>query len=359
MLNILRYLTFPFSLLYNFITFLRNKCYDFKIFKAHTFKDLKIIAVGNLSVGGTGKTPHIEFLIKLLNTEFNGKIATLSRGYGRQTKGFRLVSSQNTSEEVGDEALQIKTKFPNTIVAVGEKRAVAIPQILAQHPDYQLVLLDDAFQHRAIRADSQILLTDYRRLFTRDFVLPMGNLRESRKGYQRADIIIVTKCPLGLKAAEKQQIIQEIRPLPQQKVFFSHLKYGSLYPLLSDFNLPKLNDNWSKSTTVLLVCGIARPQYLVDYLAEKKGVKSLEKLLFRDHHAFKLGDLDLIQQKFEAIKTDNKIIITTEKDAMRLLLHRKYLLQKALPIYCLPIQVFFEEKKRILELKKALLSFIK
>ena len=202
---------------------IRNFLYDKKILKSKSF-DVPIVAIGNLSVGGTGKTPHIEYFIRLFQKK--KKIAVVSRGYGRKTRGFFYVEKNSLAANVGDEPLQIKRHFPEITVAVCEKRTVAIRNLMEATEKPQLILLDDAFQHRAVRANCYVLLTTYQQRFTNDFVLPYGRLRESRKGYRRADVIIVTKCPLSISKKEKQVIVAEIAPFSHQKVFFSFLKYG-------------------------------------------------------------------------------------------------------------------------------------
>ena len=211
MLNYLKILLYPFSLLYGLVMWTRNRLYDNKVLNAVEF-DLPVIAVGNLSVGGTGKTPHVEYLIRLLKDRFH--IATLSRGYNRRTKGYLLADENSTASQLGDEPMQFHQKYPDISVCVGEERMLAIPQLLMERPDTQTILLDDAFQHRSVKPGMNIMITDYSRRFTKDHVVPFGRLREGRKGYERANCIIVSKCPPHLSETEKNAIRQEINPLP-------------------------------------------------------------------------------------------------------------------------------------------------
>src|SRR5918993_479573 len=215
-----RILLLPFALLFGFVVIIRNWLYDKNIFKSSQF-GLPLISVGNLSVGGTGKSPMVEFLVLHFKNRF--RVATLSRGYKRKTKGYALASDQTTAIDIGDEPMQFHRKFPDVPVAVGEERLVAIPQLLHDRPQTQVIILDDAFQHRAIIAGLNILLTDFGNLFTRDFFLPTGDLRDLRSSYKRAQIIVVTKCPPDLSREDANNIIKEIKPLPHQKVFFSFI----------------------------------------------------------------------------------------------------------------------------------------
>lgn len=331
-MKFLRYLLFPFALVYQWISQLRNYLYDQQILKSVEF-DLPIMVVGNLSTGGTGKTPHIEYLVRLLQKKLN--IAVLSRGYKRRSHGFLIANDTSTAMDIGDEPMQIHTKFPKITVAVGENRALAVPNILWEQPDVQAILMDDGFQHRSIQPSLSIVLTNYHHLFTRDYMLPVGNLREPRNGYQRTHAIVVTKCPDTISSSEKQQIIQEIAPLTHQKVFFSHLKYGLPYSISDS----KKSISLSKEIELLLICGIARTTELQFFLKEK--VHKVHTRFFGDHHYFSEGELKNIKTQFEKIQANQKIIVTTEKDAMRLKMHQQWLDRHSLPIYCLPVEVIF------------------
>lgn len=322
--------------------------------------DIPTICVGNLSVGGSGKTPHIEYLIRLLQPYIN--ISVLSRGYKRKTEGFRMVEPENNVTEVGDEPLQFKRKYPSVPVAVGEKRAYAIPQMLYRNPDIQVILLDDAFQHLAVRPYLNILLTEFNEPFTRDYLLPAGRLRDWRNSYRRADIIIITKCPFHLENIDKQRFINEINPYPYQRIYFSYYDYGRPYAI---FNTPSVLEMLSPQfvdldmdTMVLLVCAIAKADYLVQYLSSK--VKSVQTMEFEDHRVFSNYDVAQFKRLFDDMPALKKIIITTEKDATRLELHKDYLIENQLIIYAIPIEVNFHfNEKEVFnnDIKKMLLDF--
>ncbi|RYF89910.1 MAG: tetraacyldisaccharide 4'-kinase [Chitinophagaceae bacterium] len=329
LLKSFRYLLLPISFLYGGIIWVRNWLYDVKIVKSATF-NFPIICVGNLAVGGTGKTPMTEFLVEFLQHRY--QTATLSRGYKRKTKGFAIANEQSTAIEIGDEPMQFHQKFPSSTVAVGEERLVAIPQLLHQRPQTEVIILDDAFQHRAVNAGLNIVLTECRNLFTRDFMLPAGDLRDVRSSIKRAHIIVVTKCPPGLTEQEKHNTIKELNPLPHQSVFFTEVLYGRPYHLFD-----RSNPSFDEHTDVLLLCGIANPKPLKDFLSSY--VHSFDMLRYADHHIFSTGDLLDIKKHFEAIDSEKKIIITTEKDAVRLHKFEKELLQY--PIYALPIRHHF------------------
>ena len=329
---LLRILLAPIALLYGLGVSLRSWLYRVGLLKGFSF-DLPVISVGNLTVGGTGKTPHIEYLVRFLNDYL--EIATLSRGYARQTKGFRLVQQGDTAATVGDEPLQFKRKFPEIVVAVGESRADAIPQILMAHPDTQVILLDDAYQHRSVVPSTNILLTEYRLPFTEDYLLPVGRLREWRAAYKRADLMIVTKCPPVLPDEERERLYEAIAPQPHQELFFSYYEYSVPHFIYRpDVGLPL-----SEDLNVMVVCAIANSEYLVDYVESNAGY--VRTLAYSDHHPFSAYDMGRITDMFLKWEVDNKILLTTEKDAMRLDVHRDYILEKRLPIYVLPVEVRF------------------
>lgn len=334
-----RILLLPFALVYGLIVFLRNWLYDRKIFRTTSF-GLPLICVGNLSVGGTGKSPMVEFLVRRLLHRY--KLATLSRGYKRKTKGYALATPQTTALDIGDEPMQFHRKFPSVPVAVGEQRLEAIPQLLHDRPETEVIILDDAFQHRAIRAGLNILLTDYGNLFTRDFFLPTGDLRDSLSSYKRADIIVVTKCPAALPAEEAAAIREEISPLPHQSVYFSTIAYGEPYHLLQH-----TTTNIGADTEVLLVTGIANPRPLKKLLEERSHTYNM--LHYNDHHIFTIDDWREIGKRFEEMNAPHKIILTTEKDAMRLLKFGSEL--NGMPFYVMPIehQLLFGEEGSFLQ----------
>ncbi len=324
-----RPLLFPFSVLYDGITWLRNKLYDRGSLSSVRFS-VPVISVGNLAVGGTGKTPHIEYLIQLLQSQY--QLATLSRGYKRKTKGFLLADTTSDATSIGDEPLQFYRKFPNVLVSVCEDRLVAIPQLLTRHQEIEVILLDDAYQHRRVRPGLSLLLTDYDRPFYSDYLLPAGNLRENRGGYKRADIIIVSKCPEQLSAQEKKEIQRRIKPLAHQHVFFSAVKYAALYDFYTGETLPE-----ALPKDVLLLNGIAHPKPVFEHL-KSLGLQ-VQQLTFPDHHFFSKADLEEIRKKFRLNGEGNKVIITTEKDATRLAMHQEQLKEWGLPIAVLPISI--------------------
>lgn len=332
--NLLKVLLAPFSLLYGAGVSLRNFFYRQGLLKGISF-NLPVIAVGNLSMGGAGKTPHIEYLIRLLRPYLN--LVTLSRGYKRKTKGFLKIHANMTADQAGDEPLQFKRKFPDVLVTVCESRTFAIPQILSENPDRQVILLDDAFQHRAIEPGLNILLTEYSYPFTRDYLLPSGRLREWRGAYRRADIIVVSKCPFQLSEEQRNAMVTEISPLRGQRIYFSYYDYGRPYYLFNRRYVADLQPDWE----VLLICAIARMDYLVDYLEEK--VHKVRILEYEDHHRFSKYDVGHLKASFDRMEAEKKIIITTEKDAMRLESHKQFLVKNKIPIFALPVQVKFHD----------------
>lgn len=297
----LRKILFPFSWLYGGITSLRNELYDRNILESRSY-DMPIIGVGNLSVGGTGKSPMVEYLIALLREHYS--IATLSRGYKRSTSGFHLLKGDEQALEVGDEPLQFKRKYPSTLVAVDEVRTRGIETLLALPEPPEVILLDDAFQHRKVMAGLYILLTSYDNLYSNDSLLPTGNLRESILGRKRAQIVIVTKCPVNLSQREQQEIARRLKLFPNQELFFTGIGYseqvfGHKQPI-------SLNEFLDKE--FVLVTGIAKPGPLVEHL-QSKGLK-FQHLSFPDHHNFTEKELKELRR--------HRLLLTTEKDYMRL-----------------------------------------
>lgn len=326
LLKSFRYLLLPITWLYGAIIWLRNKLYDKNILKSASF-NFPVICVGNLATGGTGKTPMTEYLIRLLKNNF--KTATLSRGYKRKTVGFAIANEETTALEIGDEPMQFHQKFPDVTVAVGEERIVAIPQLLHERPETEVIILDDAFQHRQVKAGLNIILTDFSNLYTRDFILPAGDLRDVRSSSKRADIIIVTKCKADLSEAEKKKVIAEIDPLPNQSVYFTTIVYSKPYHLFT-----KEIINIEHDYGILLVCGIASPRPLKEHLT--KHADSYDMLRYADHHIFHSNDLQDIKAQFKKIKAEKKVVLTTEKDAVRLEKFEQEL--KDFPIYVVPIE---------------------
>lgn len=341
----------PLSLLYGIGVSLRNFLFQVGLIKRSVF-DLPVINVGNLTIGGAGKTPHVEHLIRLLHPFID--ISVLSRGYGRNTKGFHFVQYNGDALKYGDEPLQFKRKNKDLVVAVSESRALGIPEILKGYPNTKTVLLDDAFQHLAVNPSLNILLTEYNRPFTQDYLLPSGRLREWRSAYKRADIIVVTKCPDHIDIEARNQILKELQPSDYQKVFFSKYAYGDPYNIYNPKQRIKLTENLD----LLLVSAIANTDYLGTYL-EKIG-SNISYVQFEDHHYFTEHELSQINLQFQNIENPNKLILSSEKDIMRLDLHRKFILSNQLPIFALPIKVefLFNESELFNSLiKKHLLDF--
>ena len=342
----IRFLLVPFALLYGAAVWLRNRLYDNRVLKS-TSINLPIICVGNLSVGGTGKSPMVEYLLRLLKNDVN--IATLSRGYKRKTKGYVLANETTSALDIGDEPMQFHVKFPDVAVAVGESRLEAIPQLLHDRPKTQAIILDDGFQHRAIKAGLNILLTDYSNLFTRDFFLPTGDLRDERNSYKRAEIIIVTKCPAAITEEERKEITEEIKPLPQQQLFFSTIEYGVPYHILH----PQQDYHLHKQLEVLLLTGIANIEPLKEHILAN--TSTYETATFGDHHIFSIDDLREVRKRFSKMDHETKIIVTTEKDAVRLVKFKEEL--EDLPMFVLPIRhrILFNQEE---QLKKSVIDFI-
>ena len=346
MFKSLRYLLLPFSVLYGGIIKTRNLLFDKKILRSAAF-NFPLICVGNLAVGGTGKTPMVEYVARLLEKKY--KVATLSRGYKRKTKGFFIADENTTSEDIGDEPMQIHTKFPDVTVAVAEERVTGIPQLLLEKPETQVIILDDAYQHREVKAGLNILLTDSGTLYANDLLLPVGNLRDTRSSSSRADMIIVTKCKPGLSEAGKQNIIQQLNPLDHQKIYFTTIEYENPFHLFT-----KEKHQLNAERSVLLVTGIANPKPIEDWI-ERIG-SAYQLLKFRDHHNYSLSDIEEIKKHFSKIESENKIILTTEKDAVRLLKFQKELQNFA--VYVLPMaHRFLFEKKT--EFENEILRFVK
>ncbi len=341
-MKFLRILAFPISFLYGLVLALRNKMYDWGIFSSREFQ-VPVISIGNLCVGGTGKTPHIEYLVRLLKTEFY--VATLSRGYGRKTQGFLLADTQSTANDIGDEPLQFKRKYTNIRVAVDAKRVNGIELLQKNYPSLQAILLDDAFQHRAVNPGLSMLLTDYSKLYKHDYVVPTGSLREFRSGAIRADIIIVTKCPKILLPIERKRLISELKPMPHQRVYFSYIKYGDFLPLNGEQKNPFSKEFYfERNYSMLLLTGIANTSSLEYYLKDK--VKNIERMKFPDHHRFTENDIENVKKIFNNIAAANKIILTTEKDAMRLKNPEYAEALKDLPIFYIPIEIDFHDKDK-------------
>jgi tetraacyldisaccharide 4'-kinase len=340
-MQFLRLLLLPFSLIYGITMWLRNFFYDRNIFRVTRFST-PVIAVGNLTVGGTGKTPHIEYLVRLLHQEF--KVATLSRGYGRKTSGFLIVADPSTTSMIGDEPMQYHSKFKDIIVSVGEDRVSAIQHLIRLEAKPEAILLDDAFQHRAVKAGINILLMEYDQVMKVDYPLPAGNLREWKSGMKRADIMIISKSPAILVPIERKRILEHLQPAHQQ-VYFTCYKYGDFTRVNGKQGTMLMSSSYylEKRFTIVLVTGIANPSGLYEYL--RRHTDKIEKITFPDHHEYTLSDIAKIQETFDNIANSNKIIVTTEKDAMRLRNPELEEAIKQLPFFYLPIEVMFHNDK--------------
>ncbi|WP_373520922.1 tetraacyldisaccharide 4'-kinase [Aquiflexum sp.] len=325
-------LLYPFAAIYDGITYYRNRMFETGNKKSISFS-IPTVVVGNLNLGGSGKTPMVEFLIELLLPHL--KIATLSRGYGRKTKGFLMASKDLGPSEIGDEPFQIYEKFGKSIsVAVGEKRILAIPEIIKQKPQTDLILLDDAFQHRYVKGDFNILLTTFQKPFFKDRILPLGTLRENINGAKRADVIIVTKCLDHLSESDKVFYITEINKITNVPVLFSGIEYGDPVPIFDP--QPKSFEK------VILVSGIANQTLFVSEV--KRRFQVVETITFEDHHRYKEADLIRISNLVK--KHQDCMILTTEKDAVKLKNKAFYKYVAEFPIFALPIKIKLIEKDK-------------
>lgn len=330
-MKLVRLLLFPFSILYGLGVILRNLAYDFGIFKSHKF-ELPVISVGNLSVGGSGKSPMTEYLVRLLKDKY--KIATLSRGYGRKTSGFLYVDTNSLSSESGDEPLQFKRKFRDITVAVCENRAEGI---LRLEQDHEMIILDDAFQHRSVKPGLNILLLEYGTLFKQQWLLPTGDLREPLWAINRADIMVISKCPEKMNSEQQNAIRSKFRT---DTLFFSFLKYGNLKSFNENAHDRSLNSINQKSKVILLT-GIAKASLLLEELASYG--PELIHHQYPDHHQFSDKNIAKLVNEFNELTGDDNLIITTEKDAQRLRTAGIIEQLKDLAIYYLPVEAAFNE----------------
>ncbi|MCQ2974051.1 MAG: tetraacyldisaccharide 4'-kinase [Bacteroidales bacterium] len=306
-----KFLLKPISWIYGMVVAIRNFLYDNKVLKSHEF-EIPVISVGNIAVGGTGKTPHTEYIVNLLKDLYN--VTILSRGYKRKTKGYIKATNESTVAEIGDEPKQMSIKFKDQAnVCVCENRCKGIKNILKERNEKQVVILDDAYQHRRVTPRLSILLTDYNKPFYEDSMLPYGNLREPSSRYNRANIIIVTKCPDNLKPIDRRVISKHINLLPFQSIYFTNFKYLEIKPVFSEQTQTEIN----KDTEILLITGIANPTTLIQHIQNKYSQK-ITHIKFADHHNFSKRDINKITEKFVSL-SQNKVVITTEKDAVRLM----------------------------------------
>jgi len=306
---------YPFSLLYGLITGIRNFLYNTGTITSYEFK-LPVICVGNITAGGTGKTPHVEYLVNLLKENF--RVATLSRGYKRKTRGFQFATSTSNVGGIGDEPLQIYKKFPDITVTVDRKRVHGVNTILKERPETGVIILDDGFQHRKIRPGLSILLSDFERPVFSDHLLPYGNLREGKNNIRRADIILITKSPENISPIQRRLIIKGIDKAPYQNIYFTSLKYKDPIPVFNVHNPESIFTDVSrkKDISIILITGIANPQPFKEYIKNNFG--EIIHLDFSDHHQFTEGDIGKICSVWNDLKSPLKYVLTTEKDAIRL-----------------------------------------
>lgn len=335
-MRLLKLLLFPLSVVYDAITRFRNHLYNIG-YKPIIHFETVVVSVGNLSVGGTGKTPMVEYLLRLLKQQYH--LATLSRGYGRKTTGFIVATPEETAESIGDEPMQFFKKFGHEVmVTVGEERAVAIPEIIFQQENTEVILLDDAYQHRKVARDLNILLTAFDAPFFKDAVLPAGRLRESRKGAKRADVVVVTKCPEGFSEKEAKYYEKQAQPymVPNTPVFFSTVKYETPEPVYKRKGTPE--------GKVILVSGLANARHFEEFARKQYAVA--QHKAFGDHHRYTLKDIMEIKAVFESLEGNDKFVLTTEKDMVKFLKQEFKVVLEDLPFYYIPIKthILKEEK---------------
>lgn len=341
----------PFAFLYGIITLLRNRLYDWHFLPEKKF-DTHTIGVGNLAVGGAGKTPLVEYLIRFLKNE-DPHLATLSRGYKRKTSGYLLADETSTAEEIGDEPLIYQSKYKVT-VAVDANRVNGVKNLSKLVNPPRIILLDDVFQHRAIKCGLNIVVSDFSNLYVHDTMLPAGTLREFKSGINRADIIIVSKTPERTSPVEMRTILKDINPRAHQQVFFSYLKYGELFSV-SNYNekIDTLNDLFRYR--VISFAGIANPEPMINYL--KEYAADLRHISFDDHHEFSHKDLEDIGRYYDSFEGGNKLLVTTEKDLMRLKNKNIWPIAQRMNIYVLPVEVTFKEKEE--EFRESILKYVR
>ena len=340
----------PISLIYYVVLWIRHKLYDWGILRSRRVS-VPTICIGNLALGGTGKTPHAEYLVRLLKDKVN--VAVLSRGFGRKTTGYCIAGEGSDAKELGDEPLMYWTKFKDSItVAVDEDRVDGINRLMKEEKKPNIVLLDDAFQHRKITAGINILLTEYHNIYKNDYLVPVGTLRDIIPASKRADIIIVTKCPQILDPYSKREKIELINPKPYQHVFFTTIAYKKFYPTNDAARAIDLENNKS----ICLFCGIANPYPLEEYL--KRSCNNLVTKYFKDHHIFKEEDIDNILKCYDSMIGKSKILLTTEKGYMRLVNSEHIHKFDDVPLFIIPIEVRFNDKQEEESFKKILLNYV-
>ncbi len=351
--TISRILLYPFSLIYQAVIGIRNLLFDWELLPAREFK-LPVLSVGNITVGGTGKTPHIEYLIELLKDDFD--LACLSRGFKRKTRNFLIADENASAEIIGDEPRQLKQKYPELTVAVDRKRVNGIEQLLKLNNSPDVILLDDAFQHRYVKPGKSILLIDFGRMITDDSLLPAGRLREPVSAKKRADIILITKSPKRLKPIEMRNIVKRLDIGFHQHLFFTTVSYGEIQPVFDIAN-PRKSDHFkNKKAPIVLLTGIANPRPVRNF-ARSISTK-LHEITFPDHHPYSKKDLQKIREKFEIAGHTDTLILTTEKDAMRLQgLEPSEKIKNSL--YYVPIRVIFTDNHQQEEFNKIIMNYVR
>ena len=333
-------LLYPASALYGLGVGFRNMLFSCDVLKPYKF-DIPVISVGNIAVGGTGKTPHTELLIRMLRVRYN--VGVLSRGYGRDTKGYIQIDKKSTPETVGDEPYQMYLKYGGSVMfAVCEKRKVGITLMREANPDLQVIILDDAFQHQYVKPSLSLVLTEFNRPVFNDHLMPLGRLREPMSALNRCDAVIVTKCPAKLKPIEYRIFKNKLNLFPYQQLFFSHFVYGTpkaLFP--SATNSYFTIDSLSEKDAVLSVTGIANPRPFVAYLRRHKALVKVKT--FGDHHKFSVNDFELIKRRFYNLPGQNKYILTTEKDAVKIVNSPEFPTELKPYIYYIPVTVDIED----------------
>lgn len=351
-----RLVMLPLSKIYGSVVYVRNKMFDWGILRQHEF-DVPVIVVGNLAAGGTGKTPHVEFIVDMLRHDYH--IGVLSRGYNRYTKGFVMAGRRSTPADIGDEPYQIYHKFDSSVVvAVCEDRVKGIEELLRIDPKINLIVLDDAFQHRYVKPAVSVVITEYNRPVFEDDLLPYGNLRESKDGLHRADIVVVSKCNDKTKALDFTIFTANLDLSPYQKLFFTKMQYGTLKPVFPDMASPVAPSlEWlTADDMILTIAGIGNPRPFVKYIKRMK--PKVRVNIFPDHHNFTRKDMDLIRERFNSLSGVNNYIITTEKDAVRLA-NNPYFPHEIKPyVYYLPISVGMVRDTQA-DVREALVKMIK
>ena len=330
----------PCSKLYGMVTFMRNKFFDWRLLKESEF-NVPIITVGNISVGGTGKTPHVEYLVRAFKD--TNRVAVLSRGYRRKTKGFIIAGRRSTPSDIGDEAYQMYHKFQGEIImAVCEDRVFGINELMRLDPTINLIILDDAFQHRYVKPTVSVLISEYSNPIFEDKMLPYGRLRESARGVNRADVLVVSKCPPNMRPLDYRQVKNEYDLFPSQHLYFSRYAYQHLQPVFPDVATAVPYLDWlTEADSILVVAGIGNPKPFVRYI--KRFAPRVKVDVYPDHHAYTKKDFEHILARFNSLKGQQRLIVTTEKDAVRIAANPYYNFELRQHTFYLPIEVTFDE----------------